>query len=456
MKKTLSIILSLVLVLSLCSSAFAADNNLKMTYSTEIVNGNRINTFQYRDVEGRLIREEVDTLTSDGQRIEKNICIYNEAGQRISQIAGSLENDGSWRNEESVWTYNNDGSQVVNTRSVITFPDRTQKFYVDQVVVNADGTTSKGRGEGRDAFGNKLCDYELSYDSTGGEQTDSIKYTYPDGTASTTYHKVLDDDTVINETVVENAQGQIVKETTYQQDPDGSYTNQSTSIRYQENGSRFISESLDTMDKDGYREISRYSFTLNENGFGSGRGVYTDGTGRKALMDIEFRDDGEEGRVCVTAYRFSNGQVDIKYDVTAPDGKVTTTYETDVKNYDGGDDEDFEDLLAEEAEDPFDTWDEVFSDWHEESYPGDPAAFEGDGDPNYYETDVDSGDESDVQYEGSYPGDPAALEGDGDINYYETDVTWSDASDWGGASDWSPDWNDYGEYGSLDDAAGWD
>ena len=158
----------------------------------------------------------------------------------------------------------------------------------------------------------------------------------------------------------------------------------------------------------------------------------------------------------MTAYRFSNGQVDIKYDVTAPDGKVTTTYETDVKNYDGGDDEDFEDLLAEEAEDPFDTWDEVFSDWHEESYPGDPAALEGDGDPNYYETDVDSADEPDVQYEESYPGDPAALEDDGDINYYDTDVTWSDASDWGDASDWSPDWNDYGDYGSLDDAAGWD
>ena len=57
------------------------------------------------------------------------------------------------------------------------------------------------------------------------------------------------------------------------------------------------------------------------------------------------------------------------------------------------------DAAEQAAEDSFDTSDDVFSDEYEESYPGDPAALEGDGDPNYYETDVDSGDESDVQYE---------------------------------------------------------
>lgn len=422
MKKTLSIILSLVFVLSLCSSAFAADNNLKMTYSTEIVNGNRINTFQYRDAEGRLIREEVDTLTSDGQRIEKNICIYNEAGQRISQIAGSLENDGSWRNEESVWTYNNDGSQVVNTRSVVTFPDRTQKFYVDQVVVNADGTASKGRGEGRDAFGNKLCDYELSYDSTGGEQTDSVKYTYPDGTASTTYHKVLDDGTVLNGTITENAAGQIVKDTVFQQNPNGSYDRTSITNTYLDNGNTFVRQTNESMDADGNRGAEHVTYTLDKNGFGSGTGVFDNPDGRRAIVTVEYRNDEDEGMVCATTYKYSDGTIDLRYEVTAPDGKKTSTYETDVKNYDGGDDEDFEDLLAEEAEDPFDTWDEAFSD----------------------------------EYEASYSGDPAALEGDGDINYYDTDVTWSDASDWGDTSNWSPDWNDYGDYGSLDDAAGWD
>ena len=93
-----------------------------------------------------------------------------------------------------------------------------------------------------------------------------------------------------------------------------------------------------------------------------------------------------------------------------------------MKNYDGGDDDEDFDALLNEKEDSFDAWDEAFSD----------------------------------EYEASYSGDPAALEGDGDINYYDTDVTWSDASDWGDTSDWSSDWNDYGDYGSLDDAAGWD
>ena len=455
MKKTLSIILSLVLVLSLCSSAFAADNNLKMTYSTDIVNGNRVNTFQYRDTEGRLVREEVDTLGNNGQLLEKHVAFFNEEGQKLSERIAGFEDNGVWKDDEAVWTYHSDGSQVVDSRTVYINPDNTQKFERLQITVDADGQ-SKGRGEVRDASGNKLYDLAVDYSASESGNVDEVKYIYPSGSVSTESSRKNSDGTVINETIVENAQGQVVKMTSYQQNPDDSYVNQSTSIRYQDNGSRFISESLDTMDKDGYRETSKYSYTLNENGFGSGRGVYTDGTGRSAIMDIEYRDDGEEGKVCVTAYRFSNGQVDIKYDVTAPDGKVTTTYEADVKNYDGGDDDEDFDTLLNEEEDSFDVWDEVFSDEYEESYSGDPAAFEGDGDPNYYETDVDSGDESDVQYEESYPGDPAALEDDGDINYYDTDVTWSDASDWGDASDWSPDWNDYGDYGSLDDAAGWD
>ena len=37
MKKMLSIILAMVLILSLCGSAFAANDDLTMTYSTEII-----------------------------------------------------------------------------------------------------------------------------------------------------------------------------------------------------------------------------------------------------------------------------------------------------------------------------------------------------------------------------------------------------------------------------------
>ncbi len=56
MRKILAIILVLGLVLTLCGSAFAANDNLTMTYNTEILYGERVNTFQYRDADGRLVR----------------------------------------------------------------------------------------------------------------------------------------------------------------------------------------------------------------------------------------------------------------------------------------------------------------------------------------------------------------------------------------------------------------
>ena len=104
MKKALAITLALVLVLSLCGSAFAADDNLVMTYSTEILHGERVNTFQYRDTNGKLIREEVDTLGDNGQLVEKIVAFYNEEGQKTSERVAGLENNGTWKDDEAVWT----------------------------------------------------------------------------------------------------------------------------------------------------------------------------------------------------------------------------------------------------------------------------------------------------------------------------------------------------------------
>ena len=442
MKKALAITLALVLVLSLCGSAFAADDNLVMTYSTEILHGERVNTFQYRDTNGKLIREEVDTLGDNGQLVEKIVAFYNEEGQKTSERVAGLENNGTWKDDEAVWTYRSDGSQVVDSRTVYTMPDMSQKFERLQLIVYADGKSS-GRGEVRDAGGNKLYDLSVAYEVSDGESVDEVKFTYPDGSTSTEYSRKRSDGTVIKEIIDENAAGQTVKQRFYQQDPDGSYTNQNVSYKYQDNGKRFVIESLETMDKDGYRETERTSYTLNEDGFGSGRGVYMDGTGQRAIMEIEYRDDGAEGTVCATAYRFGGGRVDLKTVSKAPDGKITTTYESFVKNYDGGDDDEDVDaaLLAEDEEDSFDAWDEVFGDWYEETYSGDPSALESDGETNYYETEVELGDEPDGWYEETYSGDPTALESDGDINYYETGIDWGDASDWGWDSGWDDGWD---------------
>ena len=445
MKKALAITLALVLVLSLCGSAFAANDNLVMTYSTEIVHGERVNTFQYRNAAGKLVREEVETLGDNGQLIEKNVAFYNEEGQKTSERIASLENNGVWKDDEAVWTYHSDGSQVIDSRTVYTMPDMSQKFERLQVIVDADGKSS-GRGECRDARGYKLYDLSVAYEVSDDESVDEVKYTYPNGSVSTEYSRKRTDGTVINETIDENAAGQIVREKSYQQAPDGSYTNQSVSYRYQANGKRFVTESLDTMDKDGYRETERSSYTLDEDGFGSGRGVYTDGTGQRAIMEIEYRDDGAEGTVCATAYRFGGGRVDLKTVSKASDGTITTAYESFVKNYDGGDDEEDVDaaLLAEDEEDSFDAWDEVFGDWSELS--DEAAAPDNDDEHIYYETEIDFEGVSDNQYEDFYTGDPTALDSDGDINYYESEVDWGSVSDWGWDSSWDGGWDDASDW----------
>lgn len=425
MKKATTIILALVIVLSLCGSAFAVNNNLTMAFSTEVVNGVRVNNYQYRDAEGRLVREETDTLGSRGQLIEKQVSLFNEAGQRVSERTGTLEENGAWKDDESVWTYNSDGSHVVNSRVVFTYPDKPQEFNFIQVTVDADGK-SAGRGEGRDASGNKLYDLSLEYHVSDDEKLDVVKYSYPDGSASTEYYTRKNDGTEIIEIVNDDAAGRIVKDTSFQQNPDGSYDRTSTSNTYRDNGNTFVSQTNESMDANGGRKKESVSYNLDENGFGSGRGVFEDEDGRRAIVEIEIRNDEEEGKVRATTYRFSDGTVDLEYAVTAPDGKTTTTFERDVRNYGDSDSENLDEVFPEEK-DPFDTWDEVFGDWY-------------DG--------------------GLYIGDPEALESDGEYDYYETEVSWSDSSDWGDASDWAPDWDDYsGDYGGWDDYSGdsgWD
>ena len=106
--------------------------------------------------------EEVDTIGNNGQLIEKIVAFYNEKDQKTSERIAGLENNGTWRDDEAIWTYRSDGLQVVDSRTVYTTPDMSQKFELARVVVDADGK-SAGTGEGRDASGTKLYDLRMSY-----------------------------------------------------------------------------------------------------------------------------------------------------------------------------------------------------------------------------------------------------------------------------------------------------
>ena len=267
-----------------------------MSYSTSVVNGLRVNNFEFRDTEGRLVREETDTLGSQGQLIQKNITFFNEAGQKISQRMAGLEDIGAWRDDEAVWTYNSDGSLVVNNRVVFTNPDGTQEFRVIQIKEEADGT-STGRGESRDKNGNKIFDIEMEYRVDETERVDVVKYTYPDGRVSTERTRNQNDGTEIRRTVDENAAGQEIKSTFFQLNPDGSYNRSSTSTTYRDNGKRFVSQTNEYMDANGNRSKESISYNIDENGVGSGKGVYTEGNSRRAIMLIDFRNDERNGRI---------------------------------------------------------------------------------------------------------------------------------------------------------------
>lgn len=439
MKKVLAFILMFVFILPFCGSAFAANEDLTMSFKSEREDGVIVNTFQYRDAEGRLIREETDRIGDRGQLLGKEIDIYNTEGQRISNRKAGYEDNGAWKDDEAVWTYNSDGSLVMDTRIVVTYPDQTRQYRFEQTVIDAEGKAA-GRGESRSATGEKLYDYSFSYKKVDGERIDTVKYMYPGGEVSTERTRYLEDGTRILETELKDADGKVTKTTFWQEDPDGTYHNTSTVYTTLNDGKERVSTKVESLNKDGVMIKEEYSCIQDEDGIGSGRGVFTQSDGRHGTIDLDYREDDEEGYVTTVVYRHSDGRIDLRYEVEAPDGKVTKTFEEDVRNYDGGDDDENEDeeldadieaLLEEDedqAEDPFDEWDEAFNDWEGFQYEGVD-----------YIGDMTGFDDSDVE-----------------IDYYDTDVEWDEVTDWGDESDWSPDGDEYSEEAVWDIASGWD
>ena len=81
----------------------------------------------------------------------------------------------------------------------------------------------------------------LSHHTSESENVDEVKYTYPDSSSSTEYFRNLSDGTGIKDVVGENANGRSSNRRPISRTPDGSYDKSSTTIRYQDNGTRFVS-----------------------------------------------------------------------------------------------------------------------------------------------------------------------------------------------------------------------
>ena len=451
MKKFLSMILALMIVLSLGSSAFAANEGLKMTYKPGWDNGLFVATYEFRDANGNLIREERDKIGMMGMLVNKQIRIYDEKGNMTYQRDAGYSDKSTWKDEETVRTKDSNGTVTENTRVAFIKQDGNNEYWAYSGTVKDDDTITL-KGEIRDKNGVKLYDYSEEYLKDDNGIVSNRTFKYADGRehfeSTTDYH----DETQSFTTVDTNADGKKTAEFVQHTKPDGSYETQYVNYSYRSDGK--VVQTTETAERaaDGSVRVEGLTYITDSNGEGFGRGKVYDKFGRQvSTVTVELRNDGDEGYVTASTYKNADGTIDMRYIVTK-DGKVITDdFKEDVRDQDGDDSEsentnwdEFDELDAEkekekeEHKDTFDAWKEAFADQAddvngESAY--DWSAFEEAEAAAMYEAGWD--DYAETMY-------GEALEDYG-WNYFEDSYSWDNTG-----------WDDYGWEGSGWEAGGWD
>ena len=427
MKKLLSLILVFVLILPLCGRGFAAYDNLALSaFKSELEDGVIVNTFVYVGEGGHVARREIDRIAPTGQLLGKQTTNYDAKGNMISGRMAGFNSEGLWQDQEYVTTYNDDGTYVENRRCVFTYPGNRREFLYLQTT-GGEGIKSESRGEARDINGNKLYDHYVTEYTVDGDKYEETKNTYPNGTTKEDSVRRMKDGTVITQIGEKNADGDWLKAYYCKRNPDGSRTEETSTYTYLDNGKIRIWEKVEGLGSDGIRTEECVSSLVDRDGNGWGRGVFKEENGsRSATVEVQYRNNEEEGEVAAKVYKYADGTIDLRYTVTSPDGKYSDTFEKNVQNYDGGDDVDDSEkqaldadveamMEAEQTEGSFAGWEEAFADG---------TAFQTESVP--------------------YIGDPSGLDTDVETDIYEPGVDWNDSQDWGDESDWSPSWDDSG------------
>lgn len=447
MKKTLSMILALVIVLSFCGSAFAANEGLKMTYKPGWDNGRFVASYEFRDAKGNLIREERDTFGMPGRLVQKQIHIYDEKGNMTYQRNAGYDDKTTWRDEETVRTIDSKGVITENNRVAFIRQDGNNEY------LSFSGTCDENdvatfKGESRDKNGVKLYDYSLESFKNENGRVENRTFKYADGRehfeSTTDYY----DETQSFTTVDTNADGKKTEESWQQTKLDGSYVVQYVDYSYRPDGKVVQTTRVEERAADGSERNESLTLITDSNGDGLGRGKIVDKYGRLiSTMIVEVRNDGEEGHVTATTYKNADGTIDMKY-VVMKDGKIITDdFKQDVRDQDGDDSEseninwdEFDELDAEkekeEHKDPFDAWNEVFAD----------QADDVNGESAYDWSAIEEA----ALYEAAGWDDYAAeLYGEG-LEDYGWNSAWDDYS-WDNTG-----WDDYGWEGSGWEVGGWD
>lgn len=380
MKKALSMILTLFIVLSLCSSAFAANSQLTVTSET-VREGDTIATrYFYRNAEGTLVYAKDYYYNQNGAQIREETFSYDEDGRLIYQRTTGLQ-QGAWRDEECKVVYQKDGSSTEETRVVWNNPDGNKEYAYVVHKEDADGKVTETQ-ENRDADGNQLY---LIVKENGvnerGEKYESVDTSYPDGRKENVLTRTLSDGTTIIMTDKTGTSGKTYMYGFWQIDPNGSYVREERTVGTSADGAQIGIQNKEYTDENGNVLVEEYRMIIDEDGYGRGKGILRDASGGKLadLLVQIYEEEDEKGDTVtrdITTYLYPDGTVDLRYVTFDENGDTSVRFDRNIKDYDGGEDELPEDVDWDSDEWDVDSWDVDADPWtafvFEDTYPGNP------------------------------------------------------------------------------------
>ncbi len=406
MKKALSMILALLIVLSLCGSAFAANEQLTVTSETAREGDTIVTRYFFRNAEGTLVYARDFYYNQSGAKVRDETFSYDEDGRLIYQRTTGMKN-GIWTDEEAKVVYQPDGSSTEETHVVWNNPGGEKEYAYVVHTEDANGNTTETQ-ENRDDDGNQLY---LIVKETGvnerGEKYESVDTSYPDGRNENVLTRTLADGTTVIMTDKTNASGKTYMYGFWQINPDGSYVREERTAGSSADGTQIGIQNKEYTDEAGNVLVEEYKMIIGEDGFGRGKGILKDASGSKLadLLVQSFEEEDENGDTVtrdITTYLYPDGTVDIRYVTYEAEGGTTVRFDRDVKDYDGGEDELLEDIDWDGDEWNDDNWDIDDDEWtafvYEDTYPGNPTEetddYENDssGDNSWNVDDWDGGD----------------------------------------------------------------
>ena len=391
MKKALSTILALVLILSLCGGAFAANDQLYVTSETVREGNTTATRYWFRNAAGTLIHAKDFYFNLNGAVIREDTFNYDQSGRLIYQRRTGMDAN-TWKDEEVRRVYQSDGSSIEDTRVYWKNPGGKDEFAYIHSTEDANGNGTETH-EQRNADGSPLYVAVTEYGvNENGDKFERVNTSYPDGSKELVVTRTPKDGKTIIMSDKTDASGKKTMDLFWQIDPDGSFVRDEVVYDTLADGREVAVSSKEYTDDAGAPRVEEYRMVYDEDGYGRGKGILRNGYGEK-LADLivqNYDEEDENGDTVsreIITYLYPDGKIDLRYVTSDKDGETTERMDRDVKDYDGGDDE-----AVEEIDWDSDDWDFASDSWTPFLYedtdfvdPIDPDSGDGMGDADFSE-----------------------------------------------------------------------